>query len=456
MGFVSLWFLFIFLPVGVLLYAATPRKWKMLSLYVISVAYYWHSGPFYFGFMMVSVTIDYCLSRLMQFFDNNNKYRRAILAVGLVKNLGIGVIAGSGYELTPNIVPIGMYIYLFSALGYLIDVYKGDAMYEKNYIRFSLYCIMFPRLPAGPMLEYNAYLAQLKDLSFRLDQFSRGFTLFIFGFSKWVLILKGLREVTSALYLVPAGEMSLLSGWILVGCTALSYYYAFSSYGDMAEGLGIIFGFRYLSGYEYPLISESISSFWKRFNGSVTAFVRRYTTIQLSADTNGFATAAVHLIASSVLIGMWYSVNLNGMLWGLFLGIITVCEELVLVKFLQKIPVFFRRILTLLILMPSFLFLTCPDMVQFIQYIKILLGIGVPLFESSVGYTLSSYWLPLAAAVLFAAPLLRPVRRRLSPPSWGNGKREAKPSLASPDLIMRVITMGMTCALLFYSIIIML
>jgi len=393
---------------------------------------------------------------MMQFFDNNNKYRRIILAVGLVKNLGIGVIAGSGYELTPNIVPMGLYVYLFSALGYLIDVYKGDAVYEKNYIRFSLYCIMFPRMPAGPMLEYNSYLSQLKDLSFRLDQLSRGFTLFVFGFSKRVLILTGLREVTSALYLVPVNEMSLLSGWILAGCTVLCYYYAFSSYGDMAEGLGIIFGFRYSGGYEYPLVSESISSFWKRFNGTVTAFVRRYVTIQLSADTNGFATAALHLIASSILIGMWYSVNLNGVLWGLALGIVTVCEELVLVKFLQKIPVFFRRILTLAILLFSFLLLTCPDMSHFFQYVRVMLGIGVPLTGSAVGYTLKSYWLPLAVAVVFSAPLLRPVRRLLSPPSFGNGKREAKPSLASSALILRAAVLGFTGALLFYSVVMML
>lgn len=158
MSFASLLFLFLFLPAGVLLYAVTPRRWKLYSLFLLSLFFYGQMGMFYFAFMLASVTVDYLLSRLMQLFDDNNSRRRTILGVGLVKNLGIAIIAGTGYELTANVVPAGLYIYLFSALGYLIDVYRGDAMYEKNYIRFALYCIMFPRIHGGPMLEYNAYL----------------------------------------------------------------------------------------------------------------------------------------------------------------------------------------------------------------------------------------------------------------------------------------------------------
>lgn len=304
------------------------------------------------------------------------------------------------------------------------------------------------------MLEYNSYLAQLKDISFHLDQLSRGFTLFVFGFSKQALIMEGLREVTAALYRVPVEELSVISAWMLAGCTALSFYYAFSSYGDMAEGLGIMLGFRYPSGYDYPLVSESISSFWKRFNGTVASFIRRYVTIQLSADTNGFATAAVHLIASSVLVGMWYSVNLNGILWGLLLGVITVCEELVFTKYLHKIPIFFRRILTLAVLLPSFLFLTC-NASQFFQYAGILVGIGAPLTGPVINYTISSYWLPLAAAVIFSIPILRPVRRLLSPP-YASGKREAKPLMSSSALFLRIISLGVTGILLFYSVVMML
>lgn len=454
MSFVSLWFVFLFLPIGMLLYFLTPRRWRFLSLWLLSLLYYGQMGWFYFTFMMASVTIDYILSRVMQLLDDNNSHRRIILAVGLVKNLGIGIIAGTGHELTANVVPAGLYIYLFSALGYLIDVYRGDAVYEKNYIRFSLYCIMFPRICSGPMLEYNSYLTQLREAGFNLDQVSRGFSVFILGFSKRILILDGLQKITSALYAVPMEDMSVVSVWMMMGCTALSYYYAFSSWGDMAEGLGIIFGFRYSSGYDYPLVSESVSSFLRRFNGTVTAFVRRYVTIQLSADSSGYTTQVLYLLVSAVLVGMWYSANLGGIMWGLFLGLLIVWEECAAHKYIQGIPVFFRRVLTLAVLLPSFLFITCGSKMQFLGYLKALVGIGVPFGGVTVGYTISCYWLPLAAALFFSMPLMRPVRRLLSPPAAG--KREAVSSLATSVLLLRAATLAFTGALLFYSVVMML
>ncbi len=453
MSFVSLWFIFLFLPFGTLLFAITPKRWKMFSLYFLSLLFYGQMGLFYFSFMLASVTIDYILSRLMQLFDDNNNRRRMVLAVGLAKSLGIAVIAGSGYEVTANIVPMGLYIYLFSAMGYLIDVYKGDAVYEKNYVRFSLYCILFPKIHTGPMLEYNSYLSQLKDVSFNLDQAARGFSLFILGFAKQALIMEGLREVTAALYRIPMEQLSLASAWMTAGCTAMCYYYGLSSWGDMAEGLGVLFGFRYGSGYDYPLVSESVSSFLKRFNGSITAFVRRYVTIQLSADTSGFATQVFHLLVSSILVGMWYSANWNGILWGLFLGIMIVWEECLLSKYLQKIPVFFRRLFTLAVLLPSFLLLTCGSRTEFLGYLKALMGIGVPLGGITISYTISSYWLPLAAAVLFSAPLMRAFRRLLSASS---GKREAGASPVTSVLALRTAALLVTGVLFFYSVVLML
>ena len=83
------------------------------------------------------------------------------------------------------------------------------------------------------------------------------------------------------------------------------------------------------------------------------------------------------------------------------------------------------------------------------------MGIGAPLTGTVINYTISSYWLPLAAAVVFSVPILRPVRRLLSPP-YANGKREAKPLMASSALFLRIVSLGITGILLFYSVVMML
>ena len=126
MEFTSLWFVTLFLPCSLLIYAVTPQKGKNLVLLLLSLLFYSQLEVFYLFFMLASVTIDYLLSRLMQHYDNDNNRRRIMLILSMVKNIGIALVAGTGYELNANYVPVGMYVYLFSALGYLIDVYKGD------------------------------------------------------------------------------------------------------------------------------------------------------------------------------------------------------------------------------------------------------------------------------------------------------------------------------------------
>ena len=102
MGFVSLWFLVLFLPGSLLVYALTPKKGKNLVLLMISLLFYSQLEMFNLVFMLGSVTVDYVLSRLMQRFDNDNNMRRRMLSISMVKNLGIALIAGTGHELSPQ------------------------------------------------------------------------------------------------------------------------------------------------------------------------------------------------------------------------------------------------------------------------------------------------------------------------------------------------------------------
>lgn len=455
MGFVSLWFLTLFLPGSLLVYALTPKKGKNLVLLLISLLFYSQLEMFNLVFMLGSVTIDYALSRLMQHFDNDNNMRRRMLIISMIKNLGIALIAGTGHELSPNDVPLGMYIYLFSALGYLIDVYKGDEVYEKNYVRFALYCTMFPRIVAGPMFSYNSFRTQLNSRIFNLDRVSRGFTLFVFGFAKRALLLPELQAFTEGLLALYPRHFTAAAGWILIPCVVLCYYYAFSSWCDMAQGLGIMFGFNYPSGFDYPLASASVSAFLLRFNGSVTSFVRKYVTVQLSADPNGMASAIFNLLISSMLVGMWYSMNFAGILWGIYVGILLVLEQCVLQRLLKHIPDFFRRVSIWLLLFPAFLILISPDAAYFFGLIRSLFGISVAAMDDQVVYLLQMYGLPLLVSVVLSMPLLRPFRRVLALPPI-NRKQEEQTISPATRAVLRTGAMLITAALLVLSVMMML
>lgn len=454
MGFVSLWFLMLFLPVSLLVYAVTPEKGKNLVLLLLSLLFYSQLEMFNLFFMLASVTIDYLLSRLMQHYDNDNSRRRTILIAATVKNLGIALVAGTGYELNANDVPVGLYIYLFSALGYLIDVYKGDEVYEKNYIRFALYCTMFPRIVAGPLFSYNSFRTQLNGRTFTLDRAARGFSLFVFGFAKRALLLPDLSAFTQELLSLYPSQLSFSAVWMTIISVVLCYYYAFSSWCDMAQGLGIMFGFSYQSGFDYPLVSGSLGEFLLRFNGSVTSFVRKYVTIQLSADPNGMASAVFNLLVSSTLVGMWYSMNLNGIIWGCFIGIFLVLEQCVLERYLKKIPLFFRRIMVWSVLLPSFLLLINPGGSFLVEIVKAAVGIGVSFKNSQELYLFSTHWLPLAAAAILAMPVMRPLHQVLALPPIN--RRQGETIAVVPRMLLRTASLAVTVVLLALSVLVLL
>lgn len=453
MGFVSLWFLVLFLPCSLLIYGITPARGKNFVLLLLSLLFYSQLEMFNLFFMLGSVTIDYFLSRLMQYYDNDNNRRRMMLVISLIKNLGIALIAGTGYEMSPNDIPVGLYIFLFSALGYLIDVYKGDEIYEKNYIRFALYCMMFPRIAAGPLFSYNSFRTQLNSRSFTLDRVSRGFSLFVFGFSKRVLLLPTLREFTEELLALFPSQFTVTAAWMTILCVVLCYYYAFSACCDMAQGLGIMFGFTYQSGFDYPLVSSSLSDFLLRFNGSVTSFIRKYVSVQFSADPNGMTSAIFNLLISSTLVGMWYSMNLNGIAWGIYVGVILVLEQCILPRFLKKIPTFFRRLMLWLFVFPSFLLLINPGHGFLPAFAKAAVGLGVSFSGSQELYLISTHWLPLLCALVFAVPILRPLHQVLALPPLN--RRQEEFSMTGYRLFQRFGALILTVMLIGLSVLVL-
>ena len=59
------------------------------------------------------------------------------------------------------LLPAGISFYTFQALGYAIDVYRGDIYAEKNFVRYALFVSFFPQLVAGPIERSKNLLKQL-------------------------------------------------------------------------------------------------------------------------------------------------------------------------------------------------------------------------------------------------------------------------------------------------------
>ena len=199
MVFSSLTFLFIFLPVTLLLYYIVPMRARNYVLLFASLVFYAWGEPVYVLLMLYSILLNYGMGRLM---DSVPRAKKEILAFTVIMNLLIlGFFKYYGF-LMENInavfhldlpirtlaLPIGISFYTFQALSYDIDLYRGKFPVQKNIVKFAAYITMFPQLIAGPIVRYEDIDSQLGARTLSLERFGKGAVRFIIGLGKKVLL----------------------------------------------------------------------------------------------------------------------------------------------------------------------------------------------------------------------------------------------------------------------------
>ena len=123
MNLYSLSFIYLFLPLSVLVYHAVPARAKNPMLLLISLAFYTLAEPRYLPLMVGSVLLDYACARALERFEGRQPLRTAFMLAVLVKNAWLVIMLS---HLTANREiwrPLGVMIYALTSLGYVADVY---------------------------------------------------------------------------------------------------------------------------------------------------------------------------------------------------------------------------------------------------------------------------------------------------------------------------------------------
>ena len=105
---------------------------------------------------------------------------------------------------------------------------------------------------------------------------------------------------------------------------ALAYtaqlYFDFSGYSDMAIGLGLMMGFRFMENFKQPYISQSITEFWRRWHISLSTWLRDYLYITLGGNRKGTLTTYRNLFLTMLLGGLCHGANWTYIIWGAWHG----------------------------------------------------------------------------------------------------------------------------------------
>jgi alginate O-acetyltransferase complex protein AlgI len=411
-------FLFVFLPIVLLLYYILPRPFRNPVLLLFSLFFYGWGEPVYLILMIATIIMDYLFGLWIHSRQRKNKSAKAVLAIGVIANLLIlGFFKYTGFIVAqlkaipafseiqaPEItLPIGISFYVFQSMSYLIDVYRNDAPIQKDPVKLGTYVTLFPQLIAGPIVRYGDVAKQLSSRRENVPDFASGVLLFIIGLSKKVLLANPMGALWNELQV----ETGTLSAWIGIFAYTLQIYFDFSGYSDMARGLGRMFGFEFLENFNYPYISKSITEFWRRWHISLSTWFKEYVYIPLGGNRKGLAKQIVNILTVWALTGLWHGASWNFVLWGVYYGIILIVEKTFLLKLLKKAPTLVGQIYSFFVVMIGWVLFFFEDMTMLKGFFTKLFTIEMATENANV--LILAYFPMIIIGAISATPILSKV-----------------------------------------------
>ena len=305
--FTSFYFLCFYACI-LILYYILPQKTQWMFLLLSSIAYYLLSGNgVLILYPVMASLVVYAGIRGIAGTEKAGRRKGALICVILLLagvlfvlkyvNFGINTINGiagifgaegtviNGFRL---MVPLGISFYTFSLLGYVIDVYNGIALPQKNFFKLALYGMYFPAILSGPIMRYREDGEQFfEPHSFDYRQVTFGLQRMLWGFFKTLVISERMNLIVNTVY----GDYGSYPGayiWLATICYAFQLYTNFSGCMDIVLGMSQTFGIKLPENFETPYFSKTISEYWRRWHITLGVWMKEYIFYPL-LRTNAFA-----------------------------------------------------------------------------------------------------------------------------------------------------------------------
>ena len=348
MNFVDVHFAYFLAAVLVLWFLTRGRyALRLAVLLLASLFFYGYGRWWWLAIILTYCLVDWGTGRWLE----RTRHRQAVLALGVGFNVAVlcfwkytplvlSTLANTvGWPATSFtlslgerwVIPMGISFYAFTGIAYMVDVYRGTVPAEQSFWRYSLFTTFFPHLVAGPILRAKEFLWHLQPDS--LPDHPRasweGTFLIARGYMKKTVIADNIAAAIDPFF-VHVADPSTAGVWSLpyVYLYALQIYFDFSGYTDIARGLGLLFGFRWPENFNWPYLATSIQEFWRRWHMTLSRFLRDYLYIPLGGNRHGPLRAALALMITMLLGGLWHGASWSFMLWGGLHGLFLVANRL--------------------------------------------------------------------------------------------------------------------------------
>jgi len=381
--------------------------------------------------MCAGVTLfSYLVSRKIVSSENN---RGRWLALGVVGNLmtlayfkyfnfGIdsmnALLGYAGYQGITAwhvILPIGISFHIFQAVSYLIDIYRRDVQPAEKFIDFMAFSSLFPQLIAGPVIRYKDLEYQFRNRVHSWDKFNEGAIRFAMGFCKKIFIADTLAPIADAAFAQP--DPTMLDAWIGILAYAAQLYFDFSGYSDMAIGIGLMMGFRFVENFNHPYISRSITEFWRRWHISLSTWLRDYLYIPLGGNRKGNKRTYINLVLTMVLGGFWHGANWTFVLWGFWHGGLMAIERALGAKKETPYPKLIALPLTLFLVLMGWVLFRATSVSSALDMYSGMFGLQGHGLSDDLAWQITDFQIVtlLAAYLILFLPLIKKVTAKPLP-----------------------------------------
>lgn len=336
-----------FFGVFLLVYFASPFRYRPWILLVASYVFYMSWEPKFVLLLLLTTLVDFSTALVMA---NSGKphVRKVAMVTALTLNFGILIVLKYGKFLVSNaeavahsagldghwnivqfVLPVGISFYTFQSVGYTLDVYFKRSPAERNLLTYAQYVAFFPQLVAGPIERASHMIAQFKARHyFKAENVSPAMWLIGWGLFKKMCVADQIAPFVNAIYSDPgnySGSYTLLATVLF----AIQIYCDFSGYSTIARGVAKLFDFELMINFRQPYFSRSLSEFWGRWHISLSTWFRDYLYKPLGGSRGTHSNTLRNVLIVFVISGIWHGASWCFAVWGLLHGMGLVVERIV-------------------------------------------------------------------------------------------------------------------------------
>lgn len=306
------------------------RRAALILLIGASVIFYATGNPANLPLLLGSILANYALGRRAQ-------DRRWYLG-GVAANLGVLALFKYGRLLActlglpePHLtLPLGISFFTFQQIMYLSECRRGGG--SRSFLGYAACIAFFAHVMAGPLVRPADIIPQFERasrLGLQAEALADGVMILLLGLAKKLVLADGFAPIANRGFDAAAQgtPLSLLEAWCAVLAFSLQIYFDFSGYSDMAIGLARMFNIRFPMNFNSPYKALTIKDFWRRWNITLSQFLRDFLYIPLGGNRHGEVRRLLNLMITMMLGGLWHGAAWRFLLWGGLHGLYLVIHE---------------------------------------------------------------------------------------------------------------------------------